>query len=190
MNFYLHHQLSFVVPPTSVQGFLHLCQRWWGGGAVVLPEFTGFRCAAAFAFTCTRFLSSASAYCQWGILWFGGNNGENGYRSHLHVVRRQGRKALCKHIWWFQLYSTSQMHFYPTPILAFGYYRCLPFSVRPCVNHLLVRTITRDWFKLGSSNLDQRCEQATGLDAWASRVKCPARFVSHLHDICIYMSCL
>ena len=35
-------------------------------------------------------------------------------------------------------------------------------------------------------------KQATGLDAWASRVKCPARFVSHLHDICIYiyMSCL
>ena len=32
--------------------------------------------------------------------------------------------------------------------------------------------------------------QATGLDAWASRVKYPARFVSHLHDICIYMSCL
>ena len=28
--------------------------------------------------------------------------------------------------------------------------------------------------------------QATGLGAWASRVKCPARFVSHLHDICIY----
>ena len=34
------------------------------------------------------------------------------------------------------------------------------------------------------------CVQATGLDAWASRVKCPARFVSHSHDICIYMSCL
>ena len=29
-------------------------------------------------------------------------------------------------------------------------------------------------------------EQATGLDAWASRVKCPARFVSHVHEICIY----
>ena len=28
---------------------------------------------------------------------------------------------------------------------------------------------------------------ATGLDAWASRVKCPARFVSHLHEICIYI---
>ena len=40
------------------------------------------------------------------------------------------------------------------------------------------------------------CKQATGLDAWASRVKCPTRFVSHLHDIYIYiyiyiyMSCL
>ena len=30
-------------------------------------------------------------------------------------------------------------------------------------------------------------EQATGLDAWASRVKCPARFVSHLHELCIYI---
>ena len=30
-------------------------------------------------------------------------------------------------------------------------------------------------------------QQATALDAWASRVKCPARFVSHLHDICIYI---
>ena len=29
--------------------------------------------------------------------------------------------------------------------------------------------------------------QATGIDAWASRVKCPARFVSHLHEICIYI---
>ena len=37
---------------------------------------------------------------------------------------------------------------------------------------------------------DKKIQQATGLDAWASRVKCPARFVSHLHDICIYMSCL
>ena len=29
--------------------------------------------------------------------------------------------------------------------------------------------------------------QATDLDVWASRVKCPARFVSHLHEICIYI---
>ena len=31
------------------------------------------------------------------------------------------------------------------------------------------------------------CTQTTGLDAWASRVKFPARFVSHLHEICIYI---
>ena len=42
------------------------------------------------------------------------------------------------------------------------------------------------WHKLVRHNTSI---QATGLDAWASRVKCPARFVSHLHDICIYMSC-
>ena len=28
-------------------------------------------------------------------------------------------------------------------------------------------------------------KQATGLDAWPSRVKCPARFVSYLHKTCI-----
>ena len=33
----------------------------------------------------------------------------------------------------------------------------------------------------------QYAVQATGLDAWASRVKYPARFVSHLHEICIYV---
>ena len=32
--------------------------------------------------------------------------------------------------------------------------------------------------------------QATGLNVWASRVKCSTRFVSHLHYIYIYMSCL
>ena len=34
---------------------------------------------------------------------------------------------------------------------------------------------------------EDKSPQATGLDAWASRVKCPA-FVSHLHKIyiCIY----
>ena len=35
--------------------------------------------------------------------------------------------------------------------------------------------------------LPKRGTQATGLDAWASRVKCPARFVSHLHEICKYI---
>ena len=44
-------------------------------------------------------------------------------------------------------------------------------------------------FYSGNTWLCVHWQQATGLDAWASRVKCPARFVSHLHDICIYMSC-
>ena len=39
----------------------------------------------------------------------------------------------------------------------------------------------------GISFFASQGKQATGLDAWASRVKCPARFVSHLHDICIYI---
>ena len=44
------------------------------------------------------------------------------------------------------------------------------------------------WPKLLSTTCwRQSNQQATGLDAWASRVKCPARFVSHLHEICIYI---
>ena len=35
----------------------------------------------------------------------------------------------------------------------------LPASLCVCVNHLLVRAITRDLFKLGSPNLDQRCKR-------------------------------
>ena len=39
-----------------------------------------------------------------------------------------------------------------------------------------------------SNKVGHHCfRQATGLDAWASWVKCPARFVSHLHEICIYI---
>ena len=43
--------------------------------------------------------------------------------------------------------------------------------------------VTGKWYQI-----ERR--QATGLDAWASRVKCLARFLSHLHEICIYLSCL
>ena len=65
--------------------------------------------------------------------------------------------------------SFNDNSFYPRPVLAFGYCRCLRLcvcvcvcvclSVCLCVNHLLVRTITRDLFKLGSPNLDQRCKR-------------------------------
>ena len=53
--------------------------------------------------------------------------------------------------------------FYPRPVLAFGYCRCLRLSVcpsvRPCVNHEFVRAITHHPFKLGSPNLDHRCKR-------------------------------
>ena len=53
--------------------------------------------------------------------------------------------------------------FYPRPVLAFGYSRCLRLSVCPsvrvCGNHVLVRAITNHPFKLGSPSLDQRCKR-------------------------------
>ena len=57
--------------------------------------------------------------------------------------------------------------FYPRPVLAIGYCRCLRLSVcvsvRPsvcvCGKHLLVRAITQHPFKLGSPNLDNRCKR-------------------------------
>ena len=36
---------------------------------------------------------------------------------------------------------------------------CVCVTVCVCINHLLVRAITRDQFKLGSPNLDQRCKR-------------------------------
>ena len=53
-------------------------------------------------------------------------------------------------------------HFYPRPVLDFGYCHRLRLwvcmSVCVCINHELVRTITHRSFKLGSPNLDQRCK--------------------------------
>ena len=54
-------------------------------------------------------------------------------------------------------------HFYPRPVLAFGYCRCLRLSVCVsvcvCGNHMLVWAITHHPFKLGSPNLDHRCKR-------------------------------
>ena len=53
--------------------------------------------------------------------------------------------------------------FYPRPVLAFGYCRCLRLSVCVsvcvCGNHMLVRAITHHPFELGSPNLDHRCKR-------------------------------
>ena len=54
-----------------------------------------------------------------------------------------------------------KVNFYPRPVMAFGYCRCLRVCVRVClsVNHQLVRAITHQLFKLESPNLDQRCKR-------------------------------
>ena len=52
--------------------------------------------------------------------------------------------------------------YYPRPVLAFGYCRCLRPSVRPSVSPSVtkfVRAITHHPFKLGSLNLDHRCKR-------------------------------
>ena len=68
---------------------------------------------------------------------------------------------------WVQFVLYLHFHdFYPRPVLAFGYchrlHMCVCLSVRvcvcECVNHLLVRAITRDPFKLGSPNFGQMCK--------------------------------
>ena len=60
----------------------------------------------------------------------------------------------------------TRIHFYPRPVLAFGYCnrpclcicQCVCVSVCVCINHLLVRTITHQPFKLESPNLKLRCK--------------------------------
>ena len=55
--------------------------------------------------------------------------------------------------------------FYPRPVLAFGYCRCLRMCVCPCVRQSQVcqrdnsSTSCHQPFKLGSLNLDQRCKR-------------------------------
>ena len=68
-------------------------------------------------------------------------------------------------------------------------FRICPFSC----NHMKLSQCGTNWnpsLKARSRQPVSRhlmSRQATGLDAWASRVKCPAQFLSHLHEICIYI---
>ena len=67
------------------------------------------------------------------------------------------------------------------------------FSYKPSAEPMLTKILCCCMASLGHNELTNRAVmrsngiQATGLDAWASRVKCPARFVSHLHDIYIWV---
>ena len=49
--------------------------------------------------------------------------------------------------------------YYTRPVLASGYCRCLRLSVCVCDNHVLVLVLTHHPIKLGSPNLNNRCER-------------------------------
>ena len=61
---------------------------------------------------------------------------------------------LCQH-----LYSCALCSFYRRPVLAFGYCRCLCLPVISPSITKFVHAITHYPFKLGSPNLDQRCQR-------------------------------
>ena len=86
--------------------------------------------------------------------WFG---------FYFRVKTHDTQFAVCSDMFWFTVVDNYRASFYPRPVLAFGYCRCLRLCVClcvcVCVNHLLVRAITRDSFKLGSPNLNQRCKR-------------------------------
>ena len=82
-------------------------------------------------------------------------------------------------------------HFYPRPVLAFGYCRCLRVSV----NHELVCAITHQKFELESPNFDQKMQNillkvpiVLGTDwAWPSRSNFTLlKNYVYLHRFCIF----
>ena len=76
--------------------------------------------------------------------------------------------------------ANGEVYFFKAVRFVFS---CLSFSSirKLSMNAYLINFQDRSDMILGKE------QQATGLDAWASRVKCPARFESHLHEICIYI---
>ena len=97
---------------------------------------------------------------------------------------------LVEHTNWSRL--VMQDHFQPrwdvAPPTHIHIYACrhlAAFAVDllyACIQYMRIISTAR-----AATCLPQCAVQATGLDAWASRVKCPARFVSYLHEICIYI---
>ena len=78
--------------------------------------------------------------------------------SHGELMVHAGCGASASPIGWW---GTSQAlftrgQFWPSGIVVACV--CLCVRVCVCINHLLVRAITGDPFKLGSPNLDQRCK--------------------------------
>ena len=86
--------------------------------------------------------------------------------SWISTISATKRSFTCAYLvltWFYLSFIALIMCFYPRPVLAFGYCRCLRLSVCPsvrvCGNHLLVRAITHHPFKLGSPNLNHGCKR-------------------------------
>ena len=83
--------------------------------------------------------------------------------NHAKLNLGFNAKDMSLSYWCSSLCSNLCLSFYPRPVLAFGYCRCMRLSVCPsvcvCGNHLPVRAITHHLFKLGSPNLDHRCKR-------------------------------
>ena len=85
-----------------------------------------------------------------GVPW-GGCGPQWGIRQNCIVIR-------------VAMVCSYTLSFYPRPVLAFGYCRCLRLSVCVCpsvcvsVNPELVCTINHHAFKLEPLNLDKRCK--------------------------------
>ena len=81
------------------------------------------------------------------------------------------------------LIHKSQNALVPYPTMIHSEQKCALF----CSDWSIVGYGTGAFWDLWNwsiqNHLHTYIRQATGLDAWASRVKCPARFVSHLHEI-------
>ena len=79
---------------------------------------------------------------------------------------------------------------FPVILLSIECHRAMLMMSQHWFQQMLWRIYWFQWWLCAVCSvllLSAKFQQATGLDAWASRVKCPARFVSHLHDICIYI---
>ena len=95
------------------------------------------------------------------VNWVTIRSGKESLQSSLNewqwqlIVSRIAKNRL-KWYWNLNTYSfITRGQFWPLGIV----FACVCLCVRPCVNHLLVRTITQDPFKLGLPNLDQRCKR-------------------------------
>ena len=82
---------------------------------------------------------------------------------HAHCVTVVESKLFkcCGRVKWVHQQSVilTRGQFWPSGIVVACVCLCVRLSVRVCGNHLLVRAITRDPFKLWSPNLDQRCKR-------------------------------